>query len=350
MITNKALKQCSKQVFTYSAQYQAPFYGRERSIEEMREKVASLKKGEILFISQPLGTGKTFLVDHMIATSQIPVPRQTAFLMTKGIAENAGLMDSFPGDILVVDEADIKTSYKKLLIGIKNLRKYLDETKKKAILLGDFSLKGKELGEALGTSRMLLSFEPMDRAFLEGVLMSRFRAFMEDFLDVDFSLDSVIDPEIIRFLAPEWMKSSNSFRGIFSLMQEVVDNNNYVRYNNDKAYIDISMFRDYLAKEGSFVPYSDEQEEYFEVLKNFLRTEHPAGSGIGEGFNYDTLYGLAEGAGIDIEYDDFEEGIIDPFLTGGWLVATGIPATVDGRFVRRPAPYVPSLKLLLSSF
>lgn len=350
MITNKDLKQCSKQVFTYSARYQAPFFGRKRSMVEMKEKTASLEKGEILYLSQPLGTGKTFLVDHLISTGQISVPRQTEFLVMKGISENPGQMDEFPGDVLIVDEADIKTSHKKLLSGVKNLREYLDRTGKKAIVLGDYTLKSKALTDALGTSKMLLEFEPLDRAFLEGVLISRFHAFMKDFIEVDFSLDSVIDPQIVSYLAPEWMKASNSFRGIFSLLQEVVDNSHFVRYNSNRAYLELSMFREYLSGDGSFTPDSDEQQVFFEILQDFLKSEHPGGTGIGDGFSADTLYSLAETANIGISYEDFTEEVIEPFVTDGWLVSTGIPSLVNGRFIRKPEPFVPSLKLLLSVF
>ena len=74
MITNKDLKRCASQVFTYSAQYQAPFYGREKSIAEIQKKAAQLESGKALCISQPLGTGKTFLVNHLISEEKIPVP------------------------------------------------------------------------------------------------------------------------------------------------------------------------------------------------------------------------------------------------------------------------------------
>lgn len=133
MITNKDLKRCSQQVFTYSAQYQVQFYGREKSIIEMQNKTAALKSGEVLIISQPLGTGKTFLVNHMIAENKINVPRNSSFLTAKEVDENPDSMKKFPGDILIVDEVDIKTTYQKLIGGMNNLQEYLDNSEKKAI-------------------------------------------------------------------------------------------------------------------------------------------------------------------------------------------------------------------------
>ena len=349
MITNKDLKRCCKQVFTYSAQYQAPFFGREKSIAEMKEKTASLGNGEVLVISQPLGTGKTFLVNHMIAEGEITAPRGVSFLACKGIAEDPENMARFPGDVLIIDEVDIKNSYNKLVRGLKNLQQFLDDTKKKAIVIGDFALRDKELRECLKSSKMLLSFEPMDKDFLCGVLNQRFEHFMWNYTEVDFTLDSVIDPQLIQYLAPEWMKSANSFRGIFSLLQEIVNNDKYVRYNCDKAYLELSMFRDYLTNENNLELDEEVQYEFLKVLREYIGSEYFGGSGITRGFTTDELYSLAETAGIDIEYDDFAEDILYPLAVAGLLVSVGVPAYENGTFIRRPAPFVPSLKLLLSA-
>ena len=348
MITNKDLKRCCKQVFTYSAQYQAPFFGREKSIAEMQEKTASLKNGEVLVISQPLGTGKTFLVNHMIAEGKIDAPRGVSFLFGKGIADSPENMRYFPGKYLIIDEMDIKTSYNKLVMGLKNLQQLLDDTEKRAIVIGDFALRDRQLQECLKSSKMLLNFEPMDKDFLCGVLNQRFEYFMEEYIGVDFTLDSVIDPQLMQYLTPEWMKSANSFRGIFSLLQEIVNNDKYVRYNGDKAYLELSMFRDYLTDENSLELDEEVQYEFLQVLREYIGSEYSGGSGITRGFNTDELYALAESAGIDIEYDDFTEDILYPLAVAGLLVSVGVPTYANGTFIRRPAPFVPSLKLLLS--
>lgn len=350
MITNKDLKRCSQQVFTYSAQYQAPFFGREKSIIEMQDKTAALKSGEVLIISQPLGTGKTFLVNHMISEGKIGVPRNSNFLTAKGVDENPDSMNQFPGDILIVDEVDIKTTYKKLMGGMNNLQEYLDASGKKAIVIGDFSLKDPKLSGCLHNQQMLLEFEQIDRAFLCGVLKQRFRHFMSDYLDADFCLEDVIDAELIDYLSPAWMKMVNSFRGVFSLLQSVVNDDKYVRFNNDKAYLELSMFKEYLADDDSLDLDDDVQYEFVEILREYISSEFLKGGGITRGFTVDELYQLAQTGEIDIEYDDFAEEILYPLAVSDLLISTGVPTydEEDGRFIRRPAPFVPSLKLLLS--
>ena len=69
----------------------------------MQNKLAALKPGEVLIISQPLGTGKTFLVNHMITEGRIGLPRGSSFLTAKAVAENPDLMNQYPGEILIVD-------------------------------------------------------------------------------------------------------------------------------------------------------------------------------------------------------------------------------------------------------
>ena len=350
MITNKDLKRCSQQVFTYSAQYQAPFYGREKSIIEMQNKTAALKSGEVLVISQPLGTGKTFLVNHMISEGIISVPRNSSFLTAKGIDENPDLMKQFPGDILIVDEVDIKTTYKKLIGGMSNLQEFLDCSEKKAIIIGDFSLKDPKLSGCLHNQQMLTDFEELDREFLRGVLNQRFQYFMPNYLDADFCVDNVIDTELLNYLSPAWMKMVNSFRGVFSLLQSVVNSDKYVRFNNDKAYLEISMFKEYLADDDSLDLDEDVQYEFLEILKEYLRSEFPKGVGITRGFTIEELYQLAQMGEIDIEYDDFADEILYPLAVSDLLVSTGIPTYNGVQFIRRPAPFAPSLKLLLSVY
>ncbi len=350
MITNKDLKRCSQQVFTYSAQYQAPFYGREKSIIEMRNKTAALKSGEVLIISQPLGTGKTFLVNHMISEEKIDVPRGSSFLTAKSVAETPDLMRQFPGEILIVDEVDIKTSYGKLIGGMNHLQEYLDNSGKKAIVIGDFSLKDPKLSSCLRNQQTLFEFEQIDRDFLRGVLNQRFQYFMKEFLDADFCLEDVIDPELINYLTPAWMKMVNSFRGVFSLLQSVVNSDKYIRHNNDKAYLELSMFKEYLTDDDALDLGEEVQYEFLDILREYLRSEFPKGAGITRGFTMDELYQLAQTGKIDIEYDDFADEILYPLAVSDLLISTGIPTydENDGRFIRRPAPFVPSLKLLLS--
>ena len=348
MITNRQLKQASQQLFTYSAQYQAPFYGREKSIVEMEKKASGLKNGETLFISQPLGTGKTFLVTHLISTKKLDVPLGASFLTARGIAERPEVMDNFPGDVLVVDEADIKTTYQKLLRGLDKLQEYLLKNNKRAIVIGDFCLRDAELEKHLGKSARIEEFEPIDQDFLCGVLDSRFRYFLGDSLKPEFQINDVIAPDLLRAFTGEWLVQVNNFRGIFSLLQSVIGNDRFVRFNDNPARLELSTVTDFLADQQDELD-EEEQENFLQALRDFIREKYPMGSGLTRGFMIDELYSLAEESEIDVDYEDFSEEILYPLAAAGYLLSTGIPYCHNGEFIRRPAPFVPSLKLLLSA-
>lgn len=346
MITNRELKTCNEQLFSYSAAYQVPFFGREAAIAEMQELNEGLAPSEALLISQPLGTGKTFLVNYMISNKKLDIPVGSSFLTVRGIVEEPECMDAFPGDTLVVDEADIKTPVKKLVKGLGLLADYLKESGKKAILLGDYSLKNNNLGGKLEKTVSLLQFGDMDRDFLNGVLTQRF----EHFLELrEFQIEEVMEPALLDYLAPDWMKAVNSFRGIFSLLQQVVADERYFRYNGEKAYLTVDMLHDFLCKDD-FLELEEEQSRFLELLREYLKEMHPKGSGLTVGFTTEQLYEMAKTDGYGGSLDEFAEDILYPFAAADLLVSTGVPEYegAGSTFIRRPAPYVPSLRLLLS--
>lgn len=347
MITNKDLKKCNEQVFSFSAAYQVPFYGREGAISEMQELSEKLDCGEAIVISQPLGTGKTFLVNYMINNRQLDVPVGSQFLTIRGIAEEPESMEEFPGDTLVVDEADVKTPVKKLIKGLDCLAGYLEESKRKAILLGDYTLRNKKISGVLSRQRPLMNFGDMDRDFLKGVLEQRFKLYMGQSVGEDFQIEEIMEMDLLDYLAPEWMKSVNSFRGMFSLLQQIVADENCIRFNSEKAFLTVDMFRDFLGKDIG-LDLDKNQKKFLAVLREYLKEMYPNGAGITVGFTVDELFELVKSSGISMGVQEFMEDILEPFAMSNLLVSTGIPEYADDRFIRRPAPYVPSLRLLLS--
>lgn len=345
MITNKNLKKCKEQLFSYSAAYQAPFYGREEAIREMRQLSEQLNNKEVIVISQPLGTGKTFLANYMINNRQLDVPVGSRFLTVRGIAEEPESMEEFPGDTLVVDEADIKTPVKKMIKGLNNLAEYLEKSNRKAILMGDFSLRNKKISGALEHQNLLMNFGVIDRKFLVGVLEQRFKLYLKENVAEDFRIEEVMEPDLLNYLTPDWMKSVNSFRGMFSLLQQVVDDENCVRHNSDRAFLTVDMFRGFLSKDNR-LELDKNQRKFLDMLREYLKEMYPGGNGITVGFTDNELFELAGNAGISMGMQEFMEDILEPFASSNLLVSTGIPEYDGNKFIRRPSPYVPSLKLL----
>lgn len=348
MITNKQLIACREQIFSYNDNYQVPFYGRRKSIAEIKELNANLKPGETIIISQPLGTGKSFLINHMISTRDLNVPVATKSLVPKTIGKDKDVLKSFPGDTIVVDEADIKTPAKKLIEGIKNLADYLDDTGKKAIVIGDYTLHNKDISGALKRRVVLNNFEPIDSDFLRGVLRERFKKFLLDGIDTNFDLNSVIEPALIEYLTPSWMDYANSFRGIFSLLQKLVADKELIKYNSNQAYLTVDMVREMLNTDDN-ENYDEPQKLFLEYLKQYIKEKYPKGRGINNGFSVKELFQLQMNIDDKTGIVEFEEEILYPLAVSGMLVSTGVPGfSKDTKeFIRRPAPYFPSLELML---
>ena len=93
-----------------------------------------------------------------------------------------------------------------------------------------------------------------------------------------------------------------------------------------------------------------EQKKFFELLCEFIKEMYPKGKGITTWFTSEELYDLAKNGGINKNLQEFAEEILEPFARADLLVSTGVPEYEGSgsSFVRRPAPYVPSLRLLLS--
>lgn len=341
MITNKDIKICSEQIFSYTSAYQVPFYGRERVISELMEKITNVSPAEAIIISQPLGIGKTFLVYHMINSKMLDISLKHPFLYVREIAENPSVMEQFPSDILVIDEIDIKTPYKKMIKGIELIGEFLDKSNKNAILIGDYSLRNEMITACLEHKNLISLFEGIDEDFFKGVLDMRFRHFLED--KYDFELESIMEPELIRYLVPDWMKNVNNFRSIFSVLQGIVSE---MKYNSERVYLTVEQLQDFFHKDREYL-FDDYQKRYYIELKQYIKTAYPNGNNIGEGFSEIKLYELANAGGMNMSIHTFREDILEPFSAMGLLISCGIPRYENSKFVRRPGPYLPSLRLII---
>ena len=109
------------------------------------------------------------------------------------------------------------------------------------------------------------------------------------------------------------------------------------------------MFSDFLCKD-EILDLDKEQKDFLDLLRTYIKEVYPKGNGITIGFRAEELYELARNNGMEKDLVEFMEDILYPFATADLLVSVGVPQ-YDGEgssFIRRPDPYVPSLRLLLS--
>ena len=343
MITNRQVILCREQIFSHTAAYQVPFYNRDGSRDEMTEKQKSLESAGVICISQPLGTGKTFLVDQLITEKKLDIKKGERFLTAKEIARKPEVLTPLQEATLVVDECDIKTEWEDLKKSLTVLSAHLAGSKQNAIVIGDFCMRNEELSELLNSRTYLENFESLNAGFFEGALVARIGKFLKGEVDIaSFTIDKLIEPGLMRLLTPEWMSNGNSFRRVFSFLQilaaKLPQNDNPCTFTLDMAYERLQEV--YFEEE--------QQEEFFQVFLEYIRERHPDGVGIGEGLFDETLFNLARGVGFQ-DMDEFRDVILEPYTKNGLFVSLGIPYYDDSskKFIRRPQPYVPSLECML---
>ena len=345
MVTNRQITLCKEQIFSSSAAYQVPFYNRDSSKKEIIEKYKNLETSNVICISQPLGTGKTFLVDQLINEGVLEIKKGERFLTAKEVANKPDVLDKLQDATLVVDECDIKSEWSELEKALAILNDHLAESKKSAIVIGDFCMQNQKLASLLERKTYLENFESLNAGFFEGALVARIGKFLKDEVDIEtFTIDKFIEPGLMRLLTPEWMSNGNSFRRVFSFLQVLASE---LPKNNNPCTFTLDMARDY--ERSQEVEFEEEQqEEFFQVFLEYIRERHPDGNGIGEGLFDETLFNLAREVGFQ-DMDEFRNVILEPYTRLEHFVSLGIPYYDDTskKFICRPQPYVPSLKCML---
>jgi|GEM_PF-2261897 len=360
MLTNKEILQCKEQIFSHTDSYQVPFYNRTESKEEILKKERELQPGCAICISQPLGTGKTFFVNNLIALKKLPIEIGERLLTFEGLATNRRTLEAEKGGLLLVDEGDIKTAWPNLATGLKKLSEHIQNNNKRAVILGDYCLRNPELTKLLPDITYLERFEPLTTEFLTGALEARLSKFIpriqrdiERGESFSFDLTELIQPELIDILTPEWMVHNNSFRRLFVFLHLLTKtlpyNDQQCCFTFDMAYKLVTQSYDDRLDQLS----DDRQKRFLKALIEYVTEQHPRGRGIAGGFTDDTLYTVAVNAGLSFDsLEQFREVISEPLTRVEFLTSVGTPYyDYDlNKFVKRPGPYVPSLALLILTY
>lgn len=336
-VSNREVKRAARQIFASSRAIVTPFYNRERSKQEVAtlfQNKDSLR-GSTILIAAPMGTGKTFFIDQVSQT--LGLAGRTRPLLVGEVSDKD--LRGGDGDVLFVDEGDIKTNWSDLVRGIETIGARLKDSDQIGLVLGDFTLRNTDLASKLPGPRYIKTFEPLTEEFLRGVLDQRFK----EYLNEDKGSET-IEPELMRTLIPEGTAWVNSFRTILTFLESLTRT---LPSNTKPFKLTLSMARDYIAETFEPVLTTQQQADFLNVFLDFLAANHPEGAGLGTGFNNDQLMILGKQTGYDA-WSTFRDEIVDPFGEQGFLLGRGIPALDDtSTFARWREPFYPSLHLLL---
>lgn len=344
MITNTHIARTKEQIFASSSTYTTPFYNRDISKEEVRSKFSVLDAHQPFqfIISYPLGTGKSFFIEQIsseIAGSQEP-PKP---LFIKNIYEDPACLETYPEKIIFVDECDIKTPWEILQKGLETLADYTTKNCRKTVIVGDYTLRNPELEQLFQYRDFLNTFEPVDSRFLKGVITQR----SEEYLGLQKNEGkeiSLISKSLYEILTPTDMVKAVTFRSVLSVLESIA---NLIPFNDDKCILDTALANEWLEKDFDPPITTQKQEDYLNLLLEYIAEEYPRGKGLRNGLTANELFAISRSLNFS-DFAKFKEDIISPFVRAELLVASGIPSySKEEGFIRHPEPYYPSTAVLL---
>ncbi|MDG4596506.1 MAG: hypothetical protein P9F75_12600 [Candidatus Contendobacter sp.] len=332
-ITNQEIKRVARQLFSSSRAYVTPFYNRTTSKQELANLFAdrSPLHGGAVLISAPMGTGKTFFIDQM--TAVLKLEGRAKPLLVGEVSERD--LQQAKGEVFFIDEGDIKTNWSDLDRGIQLIGQHLrDNQQQVGLVLGDYTLRNPSLLGHLPKHRFLQTFEPLDRAFLQGVIEQRMAEYLKR------RPEEIIEPALYDILVPDGAAHVNSFRAILTFLEGLVRT---LPGDRQPCWLTVEQAKNYV--QDNFDPQftTDRQADFLNFFLDHL-AERPD---LEQGFDQSEMLLLGKRAGYG-DWLEFREEIIDPFGLQGLLLSRGVPGLdADGRFVRWPGPYYPSLMLTL---
>ncbi|GAB6043292.1 hypothetical protein [Endothiovibrio diazotrophicus] len=335
-ITTQEIKRVATQLFASSRAYVTPFYNRTVSKQEIARLFADADglRGGVVLISAPMGTGKTFFIDQVAA--DLGIGAKAKPLLAGEVDERA--LEQARGEVLFIDEADIKTNWSDLDRGLGAVGRHLEESGRIGLILGDYTLRNPDLQRHFPHHQFLTSFEPLDRPFLQGVLRQR----IEEYLTK--RPEEIIAPELYDLLVPEGCAPINSFRTVLAFLERLVRS---LPGTRQPCWLTPELAVGFVQQEFDPLIETDRQEAFLNLLLDHLAENHPRGVNLEEGFDRAELLLLGKRAGYR-EWEDFQDEIIDPFGEQGLLLSRGVPGLDEtGRFARWIGPYYPSLPLML---
>jgi len=263
-ITNSQIKRAAPRIFSSSRAYETTFYNRKESKAEIKERFKNLSdlKRTAYFISAPLGTGKTFFID--VVGEDLGVNTKKNPLILKNSSKSD--MEGRNGQLVYIDEADVKTEWKVLREKLYLIREHLHETGRTAIIIGDYCLRNDDLVGVFEKREYLNRFEPLDKPFLKGVIKQR----VEQYLGVKM-IHEIIEEDLYDILVSDEMAEVSSFRGVLSTLEQI---SRLITGNSKKCLITVEIARQWA--EESYDPNisTDQQEDFFNIFLEFISEKH----------------------------------------------------------------------------
>lgn len=345
-LTNRLVVERCQALFASSkAVYNFPNANREKSRRQLEEHIKA-NVPSVAYISDFQGAGKSTLLEMVVNTFGWKSER-TAMVRARDVSV-ARLAEDFTNfGILIVDDADIRTSWNKIVDGLKLVRLFGESNRCPIVVCGDFTIRNEEVRSIfdLPTQRDVI-MEPVDREFFLEALTQRLQFLFKDHKpEVSDAVGELFDEVLLECLVPKSLVPISTFREILTLAaglsQEIEPSDEVFRLTKEHAE---------LYCQGHPLDGPSEKQWLFlnSWLKPFVTVTHPHGRGM-KPFDAEQVLANTAIVGID-SAEQLEDLVLEPLCAAGYLHALGVPGVQDAEFNRYPGPYVPRPIFLLHAY
>ncbi len=346
ILTNKMVLEKCQALFASSKEtYNFPTANREKSRHQLEEHIQG-KRSEVAYISDFQGAGKSTLMEMAISTFRFKT-ETTAMVRVKDVTAERLEQDLRIFGMLFVDDADIRTSWKKIIQGLELLRDFGVTHRCPIVVSGDFTIRNEALRELFDPiPRREITMEPVDRQFFLEALNSRLRyLFGKTKEEVPDDANYIFDDELLECLVPDSAVSVATFREILTLAEGL---SYQIEPTEEEFLLTKDQAKLYCRSHPLDGP-TDQQRPFLKSwLVPFITQLHPRGRGM-KPFSAEEVFRTVAISGVE-DSDSLSKLVLEPLCRGGVLHALGLPGNRDGIFDRYPGPYLPRPKLLLHAY
>ena len=351
-LTNREIIGKADILFAHTSDFNLPgaFANRHESRKVLADRLQMRDRPSLTVVSDLLGSGKTYLVEMVIASHGL----NDAKLQLCGKNKPEAMAKAAKVGPVFVDEWDIKASPRNFDMAIQFLETFFRTHSHPVVLMGDYTLQSPLMEARLkgiaDVSRVPM--EPLSPAFFGEAMRQRiWYAFMDRYGprsqadDVPNEDIGIFDARLLAALVPAWTKTSATLREIFSTLSQIAST---LKANDETAQIGQNEVTAWLAAK----PLGGLSDLQLALIREAISTLAPAMAAGNDvvPWSQSDLRNMLGGAAATMTDTAFAAEVVEPLARNGLLSALGIPHLEDdGAYYRWPEPFLPGVRLRLQA-
>jgi len=344
-LTNQMVAERSQELFASAkTKYNFPNANRAASRRQLEDHIKT-RQLEVAYISDFQGAGKSTLMEMVVNTFQFPFDRPMVRVRDVNVRRLDEDLRSF--GTLFVDDADIRTTWKRIVEGLHAVREYGESRQCPIVVCGDYTIRADELRALFAEMPQRdVVMEPVDREFLLEALNHRLRyLFKKEPDEIPDDANLLFADDLLECLVPNTAVPVATFREVLALSEGI---SYEVEPDNDEFRLTSAHARRYCASNPLDGPTPVQWRFLEEWLRPFVTSVYPRGRDM-QPFAASAVLESMALPGVGDE-ETLVATILGPLCSGSILHALGVPQQRDGRFDKYPGPYLPRPTFLLHAY